>query len=439
MKSFNLNADFDNIIGQIKPMHAVNNMPFAPKNSYGWDERMTEAGIPFGRLHDTGGAFGGTKYVDIPNVFPDFDADENDPTNYDFAFTDYLIARMIKAGVKPYYRLGVTIENHVDIKAYRVYPPKDFAKWARICEHVIMHYNGGWADGSYYNIEYWEIWNEPDNYPDINDNQMWRGTMEQYFELYEITAKHLKSRFPSLKIGGYASCGFYAMNNVDVSNIAHSTSRTDYFIEFFIRFLEYISERKLPLDFFGWHSYAGIADNLVFARFPREQLDRFGYTDCEIHLNEWNPGVGERGNLKDASNILSMMIALHDTPTDMCMYYDSRYWSSYCGFVDPVHFTPFKSYYSFYNFGKLYKMGSLAECSVDGNGVYALAAKDGKRGGIALSNSSGEDALISLSAVGADAEIAKVYITDEAHTNEIIETESASFVLKKDAIAYVEF
>ncbi len=431
-----IKVDFTKTNGKIKPMHAVNNMPTAPKNINGWDERMTAANIPFGRLHDTS-FLPGRHYVDIPFVFPNFDADENDPASYDFAFTDYLLARMVKAGVTPYYRLGVSIENYIDIKAYDIYPPKDFAKWARICEHIIMHYNEGWADGFHYDIEYWEIWNEPENSRNLSENMMWQGSMEEYFELYEVTASHLKARFPHLKIGGYASCGFYAMNNVDVSNIAHSTSRTEYFIEFFIRFLEFISERKLPLDFFSWHSYAGIADNLVFARFPREQLDRFGYTDCEIHLNEWNPDIKEKGNLKDASNILSMMIALHDTPTDMCMYYDFRYLTSYCGVVNPIGMSPFKAYYAFYNFGRLYALGQCVECKSEGGEVYALAATNGEKHGIALSNSSGEDAVIDLKLIGADIANAKIYLTDETHENELV-TEK-ELLLRRDAIAYIEF
>ncbi len=431
----NIKVDFSKSCGKIKPMHAVNNMPTAPKNSGGWDEKMTAAHIPYGRLHDTGGAFGGARYVDIPNVFPDFDADENDPASYDFAFTDYLLSRMVKAGVKPYYRLGVTIENYVDIKAYRIYPPKDYAKWARICEHIIRHYNEGWADGYHYGIEYWEIWNEPDNYPDINENQMWRGTMEEYFGLYETAAAHLKKCFPHLKIGGYASCGFYAMGNVDVSNIAHSSSRTDYFIEFFIKFLEYISERKLPLDFFGWHSYAGIEDNLKFAFFPREQLDRFGYTDCEIHLNEWNPGIAQRGKLRDASNILSMMIALHDTPTDMCMYYDSRYWSSYCGYVNPIGLSPFKAYYSFLSFGKLFALGTRVECAVDADGVYALAATDGDKKALVIVNHNPKAVSFSLEGVPA---ASKVYLTDEIH--DFVETvmDFENITLEADAMVYIE-
>ncbi|MBQ6327447.1 MAG: hypothetical protein IJI35_00400, partial [Kiritimatiellae bacterium] len=95
------------------------------------------------------------------------------------------------AGV-PYYRLGATIEGYCEIKPYNILPPKDPAKWARICEHVIAHYNEGWADGYRWNIEYWEIWNEPEP----NWSMWFIVTKEQVFELYETAAKHLKSRFP---------------------------------------------------------------------------------------------------------------------------------------------------------------------------------------------------------------------------------------------------
>ena len=85
---------------------------------------------------------GGNRYVDIPNLFRDFDADENDPSGYDFAFTDELLRAMHAYDLAPVFRLGVTIENQTHIKAYRIRPPKDFHKWARICEHVVRHYNG---------------------------------------------------------------------------------------------------------------------------------------------------------------------------------------------------------------------------------------------------------------------------------------------------------
>ena len=48
-----MKCEFSKIIGKIKPMHAINNVPLLDAN----DEMfhyVGEAGIPFSRLHDTG-------------------------------------------------------------------------------------------------------------------------------------------------------------------------------------------------------------------------------------------------------------------------------------------------------------------------------------------------------------------------------------------------
>ena len=107
-----------------------------------------EAGIPFCRLHDTAGAYGGAHYVDIPNVFPDFEADPRKPESYDFAFTDAYLKQIRAAGTQIFYRLGVTIENNYRIKGYHNHPPKDYKKWAEICAGIVRHYNHGWAKAS---------------------------------------------------------------------------------------------------------------------------------------------------------------------------------------------------------------------------------------------------------------------------------------------------
>ena len=88
---------------------------------------------------------------------------------------------------------------------------RDSLAWAKICEGVIRHYTEGWADGFDYPIRYWEIWNEPDNVPDPMENPMWRGSAEQFFELYATASTYLKEKFPHLKIGGYGSCELYSV------------------------------------------------------------------------------------------------------------------------------------------------------------------------------------------------------------------------------------
>ncbi|MBS6164375.1 MAG: hypothetical protein KH847_10965, partial [Clostridiales bacterium] len=170
-----IKVDFTKQTGKIKPMHAVNNVPCMPYDTHENNlfAKLQEAGVPYGRLHDTGGRFGGAHFVDIENIFPDFDADETDPASYDFAFTDRLLEEMVKYGIEPFFRLGATIENFHFLRAYHIYPPKDFHKWARICAGIVRHYNEGWAGGYHFGIRYWEIWNEPDNTPDVEDNPMW--------------------------------------------------------------------------------------------------------------------------------------------------------------------------------------------------------------------------------------------------------------------------
>ena len=58
---------------------------------------LPDIGVPYSRLHNVGGGYASYKWVDVPNIFRDFDADENDPASYDFAFTDLLITELVKA------------------------------------------------------------------------------------------------------------------------------------------------------------------------------------------------------------------------------------------------------------------------------------------------------------------------------------------------------
>ena len=200
-----ITVDFLKKEGFIKPVHGVNNGPVTNISSGATDkkEEFRVAHIPFSRLHDTGGSYGSGIFVNIHCIFPNFDADVNAPASYFFEPTDIYLQNITDAGTEVFYRLGESIESSKLLKIY-VKPPKDFLKWAQICEHIIMHYNEGWADGFFHNIRYWEILGEPDN------KNLWTGTPEEYFELYHITATHLKKRFHDIKIVGYSASGFYS-------------------------------------------------------------------------------------------------------------------------------------------------------------------------------------------------------------------------------------
>ena len=411
-----ITVNFNKTIGRIKPMHGVGQPPFAGTN-FSMLHYLTEAGIPYSRLHDVGGPYGGFRWVDIPNIFRDFEKDPYDAASYDFAFTDLLITALVESGVEPFFRLGVTIENDAMIKSYRLDPPSDPKKWAIVCEHIIRHYTEGWADGFTYDIQYWEIWNEPDNYEDPLENQMWRGTKEQYYELYGVASKHLKERFPHLKIGGYASCGFYSITKSFIAN-ANSSPRFDYFIEFFDGFLDYIKENDCPLDFFSWHSYDSVENNKRYAVYARERLDAAGYTETETTCNEWNSEVEKRGTMHHAAVTCAMLLAFQDGPLDSAMFYDARFGVSvYGSLFNPLTKEPFPAYYAFKAFNALYCLGEQAEIALDTEGLYAAAAKRGGEGCILIVNPTEGDLPLSLQMEG---KVTKCLITTEGKNEEEI-------------------
>lgn len=420
--------------GKIKPMHAVGQAPLAGlgKEHFHNFHYLTEMGAPYSRLHDVRGLFGGGVFVDIPNVFRNFDADENDPASYDFTFTDALINALIEAGVEPYYRLGVTIENQAEIKAYHINPPKDYEKWARICEHIVAHHIDGWADGFHHKITYWEIWNEPDDSNVLRVSQMWTGTAEDYYRLYDVTAKHLRSVFGNrIKVGGYASCGFYAV----CTEWRKTDARCNYYVEFFHGFLKYIKESGAPIDFFSWHSYDPTATTVLMARWVREQLDAYGFTETESHLNEWNPFSNERGTAHHSAEVAAMMLGMQNAPIDLLVFYDARITGGqYGGLFDPMDYKPWHAYYSFVAFNHLYKLENQIALECDTEGLYAVAAKRGEKAALVISNLTGKTQTLNIE--GIDLSFAHYYVIDKQR---LLSWAPSADKIENNAVVMIEF
>ncbi|MBO5959734.1 MAG: hypothetical protein J6Q65_06395, partial [Lentisphaeria bacterium] len=402
--------DFSKIIGKMKPVHAVGQPPIIGWSSDKLFHYLTEAGIPYSRLHDVGGGFGGGKFVDIPNVFPDFNADPEDPASYDFTWTDPLITSLMDAKVEPYYRLGVTIENEVWRKAYRVNPPEDPEKWAKICAGVIRHYTKGWANGFEYDIKYWEIWNEPEC---TNGRRvMWTGTWEQYLELYDVTSKLLKAEFPEIKIGGYASIGFYALKEMDPESTWCKDCQS--YIDLFLQFMQYIKDHNCPMDFFSWHSYDEPKYTALYANYVAEKLKEYGYGHAEQHLNEWNCGPQNRDKACHAAATAGFLISMQNSPVDIGMFYDARCGTSiYGGLFNPMTLRPLKSYWVFPAYNELYRRKDQVEAESDTEDLYVAAAAGDPEGAVLIVNFRNETLDLELDLGGK--EITSCRLTDDAY------------------------
>lgn len=337
--------------GPVKVLNAVNNGPTAADFSM-----YKFAEFPYARTHDANlsGEFGAPNTVDISAVFPVWEADACAESSYNFAETDKLLKSYVDAGTGVFYRLGEAIEHTV--RKYDIYPPKDYKKWAVIAEHIIRHYNEGWADGFRWNIEYWEIWNE------YESGNCWKGTIEQFYDFYEVAARHLKKQFPSLKIGGPATEWRYK-NGQDTAT----------------PFIEEMARRKVPVDFLSWHRYC-LSPELVAAHAVqmRQTLDKNGYGSTLSILNEWNTRPFDiAGTLAGACFAAATMANMQDKPVDMMMYYDARPGTVLNGLFD-LYGKPLKAYWAFVSWSRLRRLGTSVAVSGDTAEIYATAAKDDK-------------------------------------------------------------
>ena len=377
-----IKVNFNEVTGKIKPVNAVNNGPAGSKvRKTGNAQAYEDARFPYARLHDSAfyNGYGGEWSVDVHRIFRNFDADVNDESAYVFAPTDAYLQNIIAVGTKPFYRLGASIEHGYK---YGTFPPKDYLKWAQICERIIRHYNEGWANGFTMNIEYWELWNEADCTDGDGTNPCWQGTRQEFVDFYCVVSKYLKEKFPNLKIGGpsVAWIGTKLMDDL----------------------LPAVKERGAGLDFFSFHCYARKLEEFGGDILTvRKRLDEFGFTNTEIILNEWNYIKGWSGDewryslkmekgLKGSSFALGAMCIGQALPLDMLMYYDARP-CGMNGLFDTDTLAPLKTYYAYKAFAHLRELGNCASMQIDGENLYAVGATNENESAMLITSYNDDD------------------------------------------------
>ena len=297
-------------------------------------------------------------------IFPDWAADPEKPASYNFATTDKVIAGIRASGAEVYYRIGRSFGANVN-------PPVDFDKFANVVKHIAMHYNQGWANGFHYQIAYWEFWNEPEIF--------WSGTPEQFYSLYEKTARALKSVDPALKVGGDAKAFPYDGG------------------PYLEGFIDYCAAHKLPLDFYSWHTYAdGSADPYDAVRLAKQiraVLNTHGFPKAESILSEWNLSADfmddEKQTLQGAENaayIGAVLNYLQDAPIDHAQFYRGD--AAWMGLFD-LKGQYFKTAYTFKASAKM--LDSLRRLLVTGADIFGFSviagrSEDGKSVEVFISN-----------------------------------------------------
>jgi xylan 1,4-beta-xylosidase len=131
---------------------------------------------------------------------------------YEWTIVDRIFDAYRDTGVKPLVEIGFMPEAmSTHPEPYRhdfpkgsvftgwTYPPKDFRKWAELVFRFAGHLRERYGDAEVQSW-LWEVWNEP-------DIDYWKGTAEEYFELYDFSADALQRAVPGARVGGPDSTG----------------------------------------------------------------------------------------------------------------------------------------------------------------------------------------------------------------------------------------
>ena len=373
-----INVDFEKKCGRIKPLLGMNGGP----RSGGYDlpidfsEEYRELAVPFVRTSSAAGEYGLNQFVNIHCIFPDFDADEEAEESYNFLPTDLYLQSIKDCGADIIFRLGESPEPYKR-KLYAKCP-QDKEKWARICEHIVMHYNEGWADGFKMNIKFFEIWSGADRQEGFADNRV------EFFELYTVCALKLRERFPKIKIGGYGMSGFYAQNRLGASEEQKT------YVPTMQKFLNYIREREAPLDFFTWTCHTSNSEELLMhARYARTYLDSAGFKRTKSFLVDYNTAEGDTLPFEREgfhAELAASLITAQRASVDMMIYATSDITSGQNGLFSVTDFRIPYRYAAFHAaglFAKLYRLGTAADTTGDcAKEIYSIAAFNKDEGGL---------------------------------------------------------
>jgi len=151
------------------------------------------------------------KYIRMHGLLTDdmgvYREDKNGNPEYNWQYVDLLYDFILSIGMKPFVELGF-MPNALASGTQTIFwwkgnvtPPKDYKKWGDLIQALTQHFTDRYGEkevGSWY----FEVWNEPNLNP-----WFFTGTQEDYFKLYDVSAKAIKSVSVNYKVGGPATAG----------------------------------------------------------------------------------------------------------------------------------------------------------------------------------------------------------------------------------------
>ena len=167
---------------------------------------------------------------------------------------------LLETGMKPFVELGFMPEAYASTPQttfhYKGYSsmPKEDSKWTELIVKLVEHLEDRYGVDE---VRSWffEVWNEP------NLRFFFDGTMRDYFHLYELTARAIKSVDEALKVGGPATS-----NNMWIPE-----------------FRQFCDENNVPYDFITTHHYPS-----------DDPLSRAGMNGIDTKGDTYDPDLAEK-------------------------------------------------------------------------------------------------------------------------------------------------
>jgi xylan 1,4-beta-xylosidase len=165
--------------------------------------------------------------------------DANGKPVYNWHLVDSIFDTYIKLGIKPYAQIGFMPEalsthpqpyrhhwkpgdDYNDVYTGWTYPPKDYHKWEELIYQWVKHSVERYGKKE---VEswYWEVWNEP-------NIGYWKGSMPEFFKMYDYAAQGLRRALPTGKIGGPEIAGGSSQSGMKFLRafIEHCVADTNY-------------------------------------------------------------------------------------------------------------------------------------------------------------------------------------------------------------------
>ena len=240
----------------------------------------------------------GFRYIRFHGIFHDVLGTvriEDGKAVYDWSKIDQLYDDLLARHIRPFVELGftpkalATSQNSIFYWNGNTSHPKPEG-WHDLVDAFVRHIEQRYGKEEVHTW-FFEVWNEP------NLSGFWEGgDQKAYFELYDLTAKTIKSIDPALRVGGPSTAG----------------------AAWVPQFLDHVKQSGAPVDFVTTHTYGvqgGFLDEegksdtkldpspdaiIGDVRRVREQISASQFPGLPLYFTEWSTSYTPRDSVHDS-------------------------------------------------------------------------------------------------------------------------------------------